>query len=525
MTNIICRNLGYSYPGSPIPVFVDLDLVIDDAWRSALVGRNGRGKTTLLRLIHGNLQPESGAIELATPTFLFPGITPAPQTTVLQAVKGAVGPFTLWEQRMSQLLDRGGDDALSEYGDLEATYSRKNGYQIDAWVDRELDAMQVPTRQRGLAFENLSGGEQTRAMLAALFVQPEGYPLVDEPTNHLDLAGRQQVAEYLQSKRGFLLVSHDRHFLDQSVDHVVALNKADATTSTGNYSTWRSDFDAEQQRELARNVTLRKDIKRLTAAAGQRRAGAHKREGEKAAHADLGYIGHRAAKQMQRALNIERRSQREIEERRELLQNYDKERALKLTSEETSTRPLLTVNNLGIDRGHKTLFDDVSFTVTPGDRLAILGGNGSGKTSLLETLCGELPGYRGVLKVSPQLHISRGYQIPLWTHGSLEALLAGAGLDRARFNQIMAVLGVGGEALTKPLEQLSQGQRKKVDLARSFARPGQLFIWDEPLNYLDVESREQITRVILEDQPTLIFVEHDRHFVDAVATTSLSLPA
>ena len=400
MTNIICRRVGFSYPGAPFPVFTDLDLTIDAGWRGALIGRNGRGKTTLLRLIHGALLPESGRIEIATPTYLFPSATPPDQISVLRAVKDAVGPFVVLERRMAALLDEQTSEATREYSDLEAKYSRNHGYQIDAWIQRELDALEVP------------------------------------------------VAQYLAAKRGFLLVSHDRHFIDQAVHHVVSLNKADVTTMRGNYSSWRANFDADQQRELARNATLKKDIKRLTAAAGQRRAGARKREGTKGPHSDTGYIGHKAAKQMQRALNIERRSEREVRERRSLLKNHDKARALKLESAPASGPPLLTATNLGLDRGGRTLFDNVSFVVMPGERLAVCGGNGTGKTSLLEVLCGNLDGYRGTVKARSQLQTSRGYQDPLWTHGDLDAHLDRSGLDRSRFRQIMAVLGVAGEVLT-----------------------------------------------------------------------------
>lgn len=526
MTNIIFRNVGFAYPGSEASVFLDLNLIINVGWRSALVGRNGRGKTTLLRLIHRTLQPDSGSIETSTPTFLFPGANPAPGASVAHAVKDAVGPFSRWEQEMAALLDKQTPEALAAYAELESTYNRNNGYQIDAWVERELDAMMIPAKLRQRPFATLSGGEQTRALLAALFVQPEGYPLVDEPTNHLDLAGRQQVARYLQSKRGFLLVSHDRHFLDEAVDHVVSLNKSDVTTTSGNYSSWQADFDADQQRELARNTALAKDIKRLTRAAGQRRSGAHNRESDKAAHTDKGYIGHMAAKQMKRALNMERRSERELEERRGLLKNHEKARSLKLASDASTAAgsPLLTATNLGLDRGARTLFESLSFTVKAGDRLAICGGNGTGKTSLLDVLCADLAVYRGIVKARARLNISRGYQNPLWEHGHLDAHLDQAGLDHGRFRQIMAVLGVAGEELTQPIEDLSHGQRKKIDLARSFAQPGDLLVWDEPLNFLDVESRRQLTEVILKDQPTLIFVEHDRHFVEAVATASLTLP-
>ena len=229
---------------------------------------------------------------------------------------------------------------MQDYGDLEGAFCRSNGYEIDAWIQRELDALQVDTSQRQRPFASLSGGEQTRALLAALFVQPDSYPLVDEPTNHLDLAGREQVVEYLEGKSGFLLVSHDRHFLDRAVD-------------------------------------------------------------------------------------------------RALLKNHEKTRVLKLKASPrgpyTGTQPLLTATNLSLSRSGRTLIEALSFVVTTGTRLAVIGGNGTGKTSLLDVLCGDLNDHRGIVKTRGPLHISRSYQNPLWTRGTLDSHLDRTGLDHVRF--------------------------------------------------------------------------------------------
>ncbi len=183
----------------------------------------------------------------------------------------------------------------------------------------------------------------------------------------------------------------------------------------------------------------------------------------------------------------------------------------------------MTVNDLSLQLADKVLFEHVSFTLKRGDRLAIVGPNGSGKTSLLRAIMGEIAPLEGIIRRPAHLAFACAYQDPRWNDGLLREHLRLEGLDETQFRQILGVLGVEGEVFERDLATMSQGQRKKVDLARSFAEPGQLLIWDEPLNYLDVESRRQITEVILQDQPTLIFVEHDRHFVEAIATSSLNL--
>ena len=222
MSTIICRRLTFGYPGSEGNVFKDLDLVIDTQWRSALVGRNGRGKTTLMRLIQGELAPDRGRIERACPTAYFPRPVVDPEQAVREVVKDAVGPFRRWEREMNELLADGGDEALNRYGRLLEAYEESGGYTIDAGLEAELSALGIDEQVWDKPFANLSGGEQTRcpagqpvrvarclAPPPILPAQPapRAFPLIDEPTNHLDADGRQRVADYLRAKPGFLLVS------------------------------------------------------------------------------------------------------------------------------------------------------------------------------------------------------------------------------------------------------------------------------------------------------------------------------
>lgn len=224
MATIICRGLAFGYDGTESDVFKDLELVIDTGWRAALAGRNGRGKTTLLRLIHGDLVPDRGTIERSAATSYFPPPMDGPTLPARQAVKDAIAPYRRWEAEMESLLVDGGDMALARYGDLLAAYQEAGGYAIDARIETELAALDIAEELWRRPFSSLSGGEQTRCLLAGLFAQPHGYALIDEPTNHLDGEGRRLLARYLRTKAGFLLVSHDRAFLDTCCDHVVALN-------------------------------------------------------------------------------------------------------------------------------------------------------------------------------------------------------------------------------------------------------------------------------------------------------------
>ncbi len=535
MPNLICRALSFAYDGAESETFRDLDLVIDTGWRSALVGANGRGKTTLLKLLAGVLTPDSGEIERPLPALLF-STDAVSGCTAFEAAKDVSGPFRQWEREIESLLARGDEAALARYGELENAYRLAGGYEIDARLAAELTALGLATELAERPFETLSGGEQTRARLAGLFASGASYPLIDEPTNHLDLAGRAQLADYLAGKSGFLLVSHDRAFLDAAVDHVVALNSETVDVQRSDYSTWRAAHLARLAEQARANALLRKDIARLETAARSRRAGADARESDKTAGGkpqlpserggDSGFIGARAARQMKRALAAERRAAQAADRRRESLTDVEKAYPLIVADPPTATparEPLVRVRNLQLGWDN-WLIEPLTFEVRGGARVALTGPNGCGKSSLLALLSGNA-GLKvsGEWKVHPRITLSKAEQIPRWQQGLLREKLATAGLDEGRFRQLMAALGVRGAVLDQPLAHLSQGQLKKIELARSLSTPAHLYLWDEPLNYVDVDARERLEAALLASQATIIFVEHDARFVDNVATERVTL--
>lgn len=523
MANILCRKVSFGYDGTERNVFTDLDLVIDTGWRTALTGRNGRGKTTLLRLIQGEFAPDRGHIERPVGVQPFPVAVTDPAITAFDAAKDAAGPFRRWEREMARLLVSDDADALPRYGTLQTRFQEAGGYEIDVDLERELGALGIDAGLWLRRFDRLSGGEQTRCLLAGLFARQAGFPLIDEPTNHLDRAGRERVAGYLHGKPGFLMVSHDRAFLDACVDHVIALNPDTVETRRCSFSTWRSAFLDRIARQKRANTELRREIGRLEDAAQQRRRGADKREAEKGAHTDKGFIGARAARQMKRAIAVEHRADKAVEERRQTLVDIERTYRLRLpTPSRRRARPLLTAHDLVVVRD-KPLFAPVSFRVRSGDRLAVVGPNGSGKTSLLELLREAPLAFAGTFTRPARLDIARVCQQPRWTTGFLSDHLAAEGTEEARFRQVMAALGMRGATLERRLESMSPGQRKKIELARSFQSPADVLLWDEPLNFLDIDAREAIQEVVLQDTPTMVFVEHDAVFVDRIATAALEL--
>ena len=254
-------------------------------------------------------------------------------------------------------------------------------------------------------------------------------------------------------------------------------------------------------------------------AAGKRRSGADKREKDKiGGGAAKGHIGHMAAKQMKRALVMEKKMQERIDDKKELFKNLDKERQLKFGSLDKVPKTLLNIHNVTVEIEERTIIKEFSLSVRKGQRLALIGRNGTGKTTLLKAICKEIPISTGTISVPGNVSLLRTYQKPKWTSGDLRHHLQSENLDETRFRQILGVMGVSGDIFDRPLETFSQGQLKKVDLCRSFIFPAHLLLWDEPVNYVDVMSREQIEEAILAFKPNLLFIEHDKYFVDRIAT-------
>ena len=525
MPTIALEGVSFHYENPYNAIFDQLSLSLDTRWKTAIVGRNGKGKTTLLNLIRRTLEPTAGRLAIPVETTYFPHEPPDPSLPVGAVIKQSIAPFAAWEQSLQQLLDAGDQASLERYGALLERYQQAGGYEIDDRIEKEWAQLQMDPALLQRPFNSLSGGERTRALVIALFAQRHAFPLIDEPTNHLDMQGRDLLGRYLARKTGFVLVSHDRHFLDLCADHILALNKGDVRLHQGRFCDWQRQMELEEESEQRQKAKIKREVAQLERAARQRRDWSDHKEKEKIGAADKGAIGHKAAKMMKRALAVEHRIDDKLAEKKELLKNQEKERPLKLAQEGKMPDTLLALDQIHLALEGRTIIRDLSLRLRPGDRLAVLGPNGSGKTTLLNAIEGGLAPVAGTMAKPAYLTLFRAFQTPLWSRGQLRHHLHRAALDETHFRNIMGVMGVEGEVFDRPLETFSEGERKKVDLCRSFLAPHHLLLWDEPLNYLDIHSRQQIEAVVLEYAPSLIFVEHDRYFVDRVATQVIELPA
>lgn len=488
MSLINVTNLTFAYDGSYENIFENVSFQLDTNWKLGFTGRNGRGKTTFLNLLLGKYEYR-GSISTSVAFSYFPYHVTDQSILAIDAVEAMYPEYEYWR------------------------------------LAREMAKLQLDDAVLYRPYETLSNGEQTKLQLAVLFSKENHFLLIDEPTNHLDIQGRELVSRYLRSKKGFILVSHDRAFLDGCVDHILSINKANIEVCRGNFSTWYENKQRQDAFELSENEKLKREIRRLEGTAREKAAWSDRAEATKIGNHvfDRGYVGHKAEKMMARSKAIEKRQNAAIEEKSKLLKNIERSDTLKIFQTPFHTKRLTQLKDVTIDYGDGTVCENISFSIQMGDRIALQGANGSGKSSIIKLLCGQEIPYTGQLWLGNGLKISYVNQDTSGLQGKLSDFARDSGIDESLFLAMLAKLDVPKAQMEKDMSSLSAGQKKKVLLAKSICEPMHLHIWDEPMNYIDVISRMQIEALLLEYQPTILFVEHDKAFCDNVATKVVKL--
>lgn len=488
MSMIKVENLTFSYPSSYDTVFDNVNFKIDTDWKVGLVGRNGRGKTTLLNLLLEKYE-YSGKI--------------------ISSVQFDYFPYIVYDKKQMTI------DILDEVCPTAAEWE----------LMRELSYLDVKSDVLWRAFETLSNGEQTKVLLAALFLNEGHFLLIDEPTNHLDATARKKVSEYLEKKKGFILVSHDRQFLDGCVDHILSINRTDIKIQNGNFSSWMTNFEKQQEFESAQNEKLKKDIIRLKKSAESSAAWSYKTESSKYGKGpvDRGFIGHKASKMMKRSKAIESRHKKALEQKSKLLKNTETVDTLKIQSLDYHSDTLISFSDVSVIYDDCRICQPTTFSIKCGDRVIIDGKNGSGKSSLLKLLLNYPIEHTGAVTIGSGLVISYVPQDTSYLTGTLSDFAEDNNLDESLFKAILRKMDFEKVQFEKDMKDFSSGQKKKVLIAKSLCEKAHIYVWDEPLNYIDIYSRIQIEQLIKEFSPTMILVEHDIAFRDAISTKIVRL--
>ncbi len=511
MAQIKVTNLTFSYEGSADDVFKDVTFSIDTDWKLGLIGRNGKGKTTLLNLFMGRYDYR-GSIKADSHFDYFPYQVSGPDLT-----QAAADLLEKWKP------------------------------QVELWqVLIQMNELQMDPECLYRLFGTLSFGERTRIMLAVLFAADNEFLLIDEPTNHLDIRARDIVKTYLASKKGFILVSHDRDLLDGVCDHVLVLNRSSIEVQIGNFSTWWENKEKKDAFLQAENEKHLKEINKLKSAADRNSRWADKNESTKIGFdpvrehdrsiAARSFIGAKTKKMQARVKSYEKRIDREIEEKEGLLQDIERVSELKLEPLRFHKEVLIDANDLSLkyEDAKEELFSGLRFQVKRGERIILAGDNGCGKSSILKAVLEKINhaeysaasglSVSGSLEVASGMKVSYVNQDTSFLSGSLRKYCESQGLNESLFLAVLRQLDLGREQFVKNMEDFSEGQKKKVLIAASLITPAHLYIWDEPLNFIDVFSRMQIEKLILRYEPTMLLVEHDIRFQEKVGTYVVMIP-
>ncbi|MCI8436686.1 MAG: ABC-F family ATP-binding cassette domain-containing protein [Lawsonibacter sp.] len=488
-----------------------LTFQVDSGERVGLLGPNGCGKTTLLRILTGVVHPDEGEVVIA-PNRRLGLISQIPVYpagyTVEDVLDTAFEPLHRMEEEMaalSQRMEKGESDpaVLSRYDKLSAAFQTGGGYETDTNKNKVCSGLSIPQDMRERLFDQLSGGEKTRVNLARLILEDTDILLLDEPTNHLDLRATEWLEEYLEKFKGTVLaVSHDRWFLDKVVRRVVEIQAGKAEFYAGNYSFYAVEKERRYEEKLRQYEKEQAKIQQLEKAAEQLRIWA--------------YSGN--DKIFKRAQSMEKRIERI---RQTDKPKKDRKMSVRFGEREFRGDEVLSIKNLSKGFGGRTLFDHVNLEVAGGERIALLGDNGTGKSTLIKILMGEEEPDGGKLRKGPTVKVGYLPQIIHFDHPErdlVNTMLYELDCTAQTARDRLAAFKFRGEDVFKPVSALSGGEQSRLRLCMLMDSKINLLILDEPTNHLDIQSREWIEEAVEEYEGNLLFVSHDRYFIDRFAT-------
>ena len=529
------RNVSLSFPDKV--VIEDVSLTVYPGDRISLVGENGAGKTSLFRMLKGRPKPDSGEVSFARGVRIgyleqdFAGVDQDPRRTCMDTALESFGYLIELEnsiERLSFELGKAGEEAsrlLAELGEAQQRFEVSGGYEFRARTESTLAGLGLHEPLWGRSVSELSAGQRVRLALARLLLEEHDLILFDEPTNHLDVPAREWLEKHLAGMNAaYVVASHDRRFLDAVSNKVAHLDRGKLSVYPGDYTAFRQQQERAEEEGWRRHEKNQKLARKLQRQAQDYQRWSDAGEKKKRGAADKGFVSHKAAKLMKRSIAARRRME-EAAENAKSEKPFEKS-AVKIEFGSARGRSLLRAEDLVVGYSEEqALTGRLSLEIQSGDRVAVLGPNGSGKTALLRTVLGEIPALGGNLRLAPSAKV--GYfdqdnRSVTPDDTALEAV-SRTGRDETLIRTIMGRMGVRRETVNKKAAKLSSGERAKVILAGIILGDNNLLILDEPTNYLDIETQD-VLLAALEDFPGgILFVSHDRYFVERLATETLTL--
>jgi ATP-binding cassette subfamily F protein 3 len=487
-------------------VIADLTFQVEPRQRLGIVGANGSGKSSLLKAISGELTPAKGSLTLAPRTrsaYLAQELEAGPHESVYADALHSRPDIIRLRERLAGLetamAATGGAELgplVEEYGELQHEYERLDGYAYDNRVAEVLHGVGLTEADQQLPPSAVSGGQRRRLALARLLLQDADLLLLDEPTNHLDLEAIEWLEDFLRmSRAGMLIVSHDRRFLEHTADDILELQAGTGEWYPGNYRQYlrlrrerravrQKEYEAQQE-YIARTEEF---IRRYRA-------------------------GQRAREARGRQTKLDRLA-------RVAPPADDQQIRIRLRASSTSEL-IFQSDGLRLGYGKRELVTTPAFTISAGERVAIVGPNGSGKTSLLKALLGELRPLSGRVKIGPRVTM-RYYDQHLADLDPNKTVLTelqdAFGLPEETLRTFLGRLLFSGDDAFKTIRSLSGGEKSRVALAKLMLDDAGLLLLDEPTNHLDIPAQEMLEEALQDFEGTIVFVSHDRYFIDGIAT-------
>ena len=488
-----------------------LSFQVDSGERVGLLGKNGAGKTTLFRMLTGELEPDEGEIQLGAGRRigLISQIPVYPAGyTVEDVLRSAFARMYRMKDEMDALalrMEQGASDetTLRRYGELNARFEGLGGWDTDTAVNKVANGLSIPQDMRQREFDCLSGGEKTRVNLGRLILEDTDILLLDEPTNHLDLQATEWLEEYLRKFRGTVVtISHDRYFLDRTVTRIIEIQDGKAEFYSGNYSFYAIEKERRYQERMKQYLKEQAKIQQLEKAAEQMHLWA--------------FMGNDALHK--RAFSMEKRI-----ERMRTTEKPTKARKLeaRFQSREFKGDEVLQIKGLTKSFGEKHLFSEVYLRCEGGERIALLGENGTGKTTLLNILTGSEKPDSGSVRLGPSVKAAYLPQVIHFDHPErsiLDTMLYELDITPQSARNRLAAYQFTGEDVFKKVSVLSGGELSRLRLCMLMDESINLLILDEPTNHLDIDSREWLEEAVEAFDGTLLFVSHDRYFINRFAT-------
>ena len=474
-----------------------------------LLGKNGAGKTTLFRIITGALAPDEGEVILPVgkKIGLISQIPVFPeQYTTEDVLRTAFSQLYALEEKLGRLarqMEQDPSDALlSEYDALAERFRALGGYDTDYEINAVANGLEIPETQRRQLFSTLSGGEKTRVNLARLILEKTDILLLDEPTNHLDMKATQWLEEYVGKFKGtVLIISHDRYFLDRTVTRTVEILNGEAAFYAGNYSYYVVEKQRRYEEQLKKYEREQAEIRRLQQAADR-----------------LHQWGTGNKNLMKKSFAIQSRI-----DRMERTERPDREKTVKARFGEKEFRgdEAMVLRGVEMGFGEKHLFSIPELHIEGGERIALIGENGTGKSTLIKILMGSLRQEKGSVKTGPQVKIAYLPQIVTFSRperNMVDTLIYEDNCSPQSARNRLGAFKFSGEDVFKPVSALSGGERSRLKLCMLMKEDVNFLILDEPTNHLDIDSREWIEEAVGDFGGTLLFVSHDRYFINRFAT-------